>query len=54
MTVSYKNLFLSCRKFILGTGVALAVISSSGKVSPSFEDHLISTVVGEFSTELLL
>ena len=33
---------------MLGAGVALAVISSSGKVSPSFEDHLMTTAVGEF------
>ena len=33
------------RKFVLGTAVALAVISSSGKVSPDFEDHLTSTVL---------
>ena len=32
----------------MGTAVALAVMSSSSKVSPSFKDHLTSTVVGEF------
>ena len=36
------------RNFVLGTAVALAVISSSGKVSPSFEDHLKSTVIGKW------
>ena len=38
---------------MLGTAVALAVISSSGKVSPSFEDHLKSTVIGKW-IELVL
>ena len=30
----------------MGTAVALAVVSSSAKVSPNFKDHLISTVIG--------
>ena len=36
----------NCRSFVLGTAVALSVISSSAKISPSFEDHLSSTVIG--------
>ena len=34
------------RDFVLGTTVALVVISSSAKVSSSFEEHLRSTVIG--------
>ena len=32
---------------MLGTTVALVVISSSDEVSSSFEDHLKSTVIGK-------
>ena len=40
------DLCKNCRSFVLGTAVALSVISSSAKISPSFEDHLSSTVIG--------
>jgi hypothetical protein len=42
-----KNNFIS-RDFVMGTTVALVVISSSAEVDPSFEEHLKSTVIGNF------
>ena len=35
------------RDFVLGTAVALVVVSSSAQVSPTFEDFLRTTVLGE-------
>ena len=34
------------RDFVMGTTVALVVISSSAEVDPSFQDHLRTTVLG--------
>ena len=50
---SISKQYLFSRKFVVGTAVALAVISSSGKVSSCFEEHLISTVIGKWKLMLL-
>ena len=36
------------RDFVIGTTVALVVVSSSAKVASSFEDHLKTTVLGKY------
>ena len=36
------------RDFVMGTAVALVVVSSSAKVASSFEDHLKTTVLGKY------
>ena len=44
--VSENIVLILFRDFLVGTTVALCVISSSRKVDPSFEEYLKTTVLG--------
>ena len=48
LTFSFILISILFRDFVMGTAVALVVVSSSAKVASSFEDHLKTTVLGKY------